>query len=211
MGTASAVNQEGPEGLSHQTPVPCPSCQHLLPTFPKARRKCPSCRAWIHVRRQDNTDSTLLLTEDQARRFDEERRRRYEKEARRAADQRWAELNRRLVEAMKANDWGAMSSIYFEQALQLWREGKTFFHILQEAKRSGLRNYLRSELGMVQIITAHDESCCSACLTLDGKKLSVTEAIREMPIPVANCTTDVHEFGQQQGWCRCDYLPVIPE
>ena len=187
--------------------VQCPYCEHSLPTMPKARRKCPSCRGWIYLRRENGDPRPQLLTGDQAKRFDAERRRHYEEEARREADRRWADFNRQLLEAMRRNDWGAMAGIHFEQAFQLWREGKAFFHVLQEAAKAHLRMYSEYE---VEISVAGDNAC-HACRALRGKKLSVTEALKEMPIPVASCTTDINEFGQRQGWCRCLYRPIIPQ
>lgn len=97
--------------------------------------------------------------------------------------------------------------LYFEQALQLWQEGKPFFKVAQESRRAQLRAYAES-IDTVEIIDA-GESSCPACRALHGKKLSIKQALEEMPIPVATCTTDAGEFGQQQGWCRCDYVPVI--
>jgi len=95
-----------------------------------------------------------------------------------------------------------MNETYFEQALKLHKAGKDAFPLLQEHQRSQLRSYQASGVvKKVEILTAGDSSC-EKCKSLHGKILTISEAFRTMPIPVANCKN-------AYGYCRCVYLPVI--
>ncbi len=49
----------------------------------------------------------------------------------------------------------------------------------------------------VQISAGHDS--CTSCKKLDGKTISLENALKSMPIPVKNCTNEY--FG-----CRCIYV-----
>ncbi len=189
----------------------CPSCQHVLETMPKARRKCPACRAWIYLKRRPTEEHRQLVTAEEAQRIEGEWQAHYKKlvvEDRRRADQRWGDLNRQLVEAMKIGDWGSMKQLYFEQAFQLWREGKSFFRAAQESRRSELRSYEQSGISEVDIFTCREESC-EACRVSEGKRFTIKQALEEMPIPLADCMSDIGEFGQKQGRCRCMYGPIF--
>lgn len=192
--------------LATSQPLCCPSCHHAFERTPKGRCKCPACRVWLYPKWRFQQVQRLMTQENVAA------------ERRRRADQQWSELNRQAVEAMKTNDWSALKQIHLEQALQLWEEGKDFFRVAQESRRAALRSYEQSDVvSGVAILTCKEESC-ESCRALEGKRLTVKQALEEMPIPVANCTTDIGEFGRKgiggernsdQGWCRCDYIAVV--
>ena len=69
---------------------------------------------------------------------------------------------------MKRNDWEEMNRVSFEQALQLFEEGKPHFEVAQEARRAELRPYHSSGTPEVKILTTQDQSC-SACQTFEGR------------------------------------------
>lgn len=187
----------------------CPTCQHVLETMPKARRKCPACRNWIYLKRRPSEEQRRLVTAEEAKHIEEEWQKHYltlSKEDRRQADQRWGELNRQSLEAASRGDWGTVSSSSFEMAFQLWKEGKSFFHVLQESRRSELESYKSTGVRKVRILTAGEGNACPICQSLDKKIFTIDQALNEMPIPVTACTTDLGEFGQQRGWCRCIYV-----
>lgn len=126
---------------------------------------------------------------------------------RRKADAAWADSNKKLLEAMKRNDWQEMSGLYFEQALRLFEDGKPHFDVAQEARKAELRWYQVIGAVQVQILTTRDKSCPS-CRTLEGKQFNTGEALAQMPIPNPACDT-WKDQGHEHGWCRCVYVAVI--
>jgi len=124
------------------------------------------------------------------------------------SDMLWGISNLLLEEAMKVGDWHRMKMLYFKMALFLHRESKDCFKILQEVARCELRDEQKSGIvEKVKILTAGDQSC-SACQKLAGKILSIEEALRDMPVPVKDCSFKLNPEAPT-GWCRCCYVSVI--
>lgn len=137
---------------------------------------------------------------------DQSKRRSEEQDRRRKADERWSTLNKRLHEAMKVSDFSEMASVYFEQALQVCKEGRSFRHLLLQARRAELLRYENSGVvSEVQISTAREDAC-PACKKLEGVRLTVERALKERPLPSEAC---VHKMESGTGWCRCLYVAVI--
>ncbi len=123
-----------------------------------------------------------------------------------AADKEWAALNKKLVKAMKGNDWDELKMTYFDMAMFCYDEGRSFFHLLEEARKAELRGYQQSPVvTRVSIMTSKSGSCAQ-CVQLHGKKYSIEDALETMPIPVKDCAMDLGTGG---GWCRCVYTPLI--
>jgi DNA-directed RNA polymerase subunit RPC12/RpoP len=120
----------------------------------------------------------------------------------------WGVSNLLLEEAMKEGNWHRMKMIYFNQALFLHQEDKDCFKILQEVARCELKDKQKSGVvGKVEILTAGKQSC-SACQKLAGKILTIEEALKEMPLPIKNCSFKLNPKAPT-GWCRCCYIPVV--
>ena len=47
--------------------------------------------------------------------------------------------------------------------------------------------------------------CCSNCAALSGKRFTISDALGQMPLPVAGCTG----AGPKEAPCRCCYVPVL--
>jgi hypothetical protein len=124
-------------------------------------------------------------------------------------DIEWSFLNSQLVNAMKQNDWNSVGLTYRKQAELLEKEGLDSTRVRQEsikalkkAMHAVLLNYKKSGVvNRVEILTAGEDSC-SACRALEGKIYTISQALKENPLPVANCTG-------RYGYCRCVYAPVV--
>ena len=181
----------------------CPYCGFEFDPPPARQRKCPSCGETVYVRTRPADRQRVLATAEQVEAMKKER----EAERRKKSDVAWADLNKKLHEAMGRSDWHEMNMLYFQQALQLFEEGRAHLRIAQESRKAALRRYQADGMNSVEILTAGDESCPS-CQALQGKRLTVEEALAEMPIPNPTCTMWKDE-GQEAGWCRCLYVAVI--
>jgi hypothetical protein len=112
-------------------------------------------------------------------------------------DQRWRELGQKLLEASAAEDWLVMRDIYFEQADILREEKKNTFNVLREGMRCELNYAKQNGAAIAGIATAKDDKVCDKCQALQGKKYSMDEAIKQMPLPV--------DHGKEYE-CRCVYI-----
>jgi len=205
----------------------CPHCNGRLEKVPQRKTKCPACGNYIYVRTRPSDRQRILVTEDMAKQInsewaliherqeaervlgylgiDDNEYNRAEKELGRKfgkpptpRDVVWGVLNDRLVTSLGRGDWGEAKMIYFEQALILHKEGRDFFRLLQEGKRCELRSYQSQGVKRVEVLAGS----CEKCKHLNGKVFTIKEALDTMPIPVKECEN-------QNGWCRCDWLPII--
>jgi ribosomal protein S11 len=118
----------------------------------------------------------------------------------------WIVANRKLAKARKTSDWAAMASLYNQLARRLYEDGKSHMEVATAAQTCELRAYLPFGIEQVEVATA-GESSCAHCRSLHGRRLMITEAIDEMPLPVKNCTD---QTGRGDcGWCRCSYTAVL--
>jgi len=222
-----------------EIPIACPYCGEILPKRPTRKRKCPFCRNVICVRTDPDTREKMITTEKDAQEIDVRRKRiAYRKrwigrlalygitdqhfEAKKAqlgkefqkeprdADVVWGLFNNLLTQQMKTSDHDALKGLYYDMALFAEEEGREFFHLLQQARKMELLHWREAGIGVtkVEILTAGDKACPS-CQPLRGKIFKIKDALKEMPIPNKDCTTHWHH--PKQGFCRCSYLPVIPE
>lgn len=124
-------------------------------------------------------------------------------------DKKWAELNKKLLEGMKSNNWGIMKACYNEMAYILGQEGKEASHLLRERNKCELLELKEAGFEKVQILTARSENVCKECAALEGKIYSIDEALKSMPIPSSACSTDI--FSSGKSFCRCLYICHIEE
>jgi hypothetical protein len=111
----------------------------------------------------------------------------------------WSYLCACIQEKMEALDWHSMKDIYYQQALILYEDGRDPFAILQANAVCDLHNWKHSGLiKKVKIIATKDS--CQYCLALNGKTISLDEALEVMPIPVKDCG---------RGFCQCCYGAVL--
>ena len=69
-------------------------------------------------------------------------------------------------------------------------------------RKANLRSF--RALGIEQAImrTSQDERVCEKCRSLHNRAINVRSAIRDTPLSGSSCT---------EGYCRCTYVPIIPE
>jgi hypothetical protein len=97
-------------------------------------------------------------------------------------------------------------SLYYSMALFLDREGRSGFEQLQSAARMQIRRF--QETGVVKKLRIRTApGACEACRRQDGKMLTFTQALKQMPIPCKNCTG--HMQDEKLSFCRCIYEAVL--
>jgi len=109
----------------------------------------------------------------------------------------WSLLN---ILVGKTKDIQALGQIYCDMAVFLNQEGKDFFVPLQQSVKMKLL-WLEGSVKKVEIMSGGG---CEVCRKLDGKKLSIEEALKKMPIPVRECENYLYDA--KQGFCRCTYV-----
>ena len=175
----------------------CPYCGVVQHPPPQRRKKCRDCGQVIHVVKEG--EYKQLVTEKESSR-----------RIRAANEQRWKELSKQLSVALQEGDWGTARMAYLGQADILFHEGRNHHVTAQEAERCALRCMQEAGIKEVQISTCSDERVCPYCRALEGRILSVEDALEQMPLPGPRCEdgSDVNPHG---GRCRCVYLAVIPK
>jgi hypothetical protein len=108
---------------------------------------------------------------------------------------------------LKTRDYQTLKMIYYEMALFLNEEGKDFFHVLQQSKRMELIVYKQRGVKKVEILAASNS--CEHCQKLNGKILTINEALEEMFIPCEECTHIISVA--HRGFCRCCYVPIVEQ
>lgn len=207
-------------------PSACPYCGVVIDPPPARSRKCPDCRERIVVRTRRSDGAKVLLTEADAADFDEQRKAEAARNdairkssnigatpedfanAERTVAQKfgtalprdvfWQLANEFAVRAMKSNDWHALSMVYWQQARLLYEEGKPHLDLAREASKASLQRYAHDGfVKQVEILC----NCCELCERDAGRKMSVQDAMEQLPIP--------HEESANDGWCICLWVPVV--
>lgn len=206
----------------------CPYCNIPLPTIPKRKTKCKSCNNYYYVKTRVLDREKVIVTEKERNEIEAEWQKHFINNARCPSDLisedefqeakklvlskggnlnindiTWGLLNKTVLSEMQQGNWHRMSRIYYEMAMFAARERRDVFHILQEATRCKLMDYKREGVNQVKILTAGQDSC-SVCNQQNGKIFTIDEALKMMPIPVKECSTEV--FVDGKGFCRCLYL-----
>ena len=78
---------------------------------------------------------------------------------------------------------------------------KAHFKSKFDEERMRLLEYKRSGLEKVRVVSVGG---CLECIDIMGKVLTIDDALKEMPLPVKECTFKLH--GKIPGWCRCRYV-----
>ena len=196
----------------------CPHCGSCLEKRPKRKSKCPICSNSIYVRKGKLFTLDELTVEDFLEKFEylgidksyfEETRiilkKRFRTEPS-SHDVIWGILNELIIK--HANDYGILSSLYKNLAFIANKEKKEFFYLLQKSMEMRLKDMQKDRvIEKLRITAVGYDNTCEECPKLDGKIISIKEALRQMPIPNRNCTTSID--GGKRGFCRCEYLVHI--
>jgi len=216
----------------------CPYCHKSLSKIPGSKTKCPHCGEFMFVRTRPKDNVRVVITKDEAEKIKEEWHEIAitEEFKKRLSDSPlfsekkylavkdslskkfgfppkeddvlWGLSNYLLQEYIKKDDWQEIKMIYFNQALFLHEQGKDCFYILKEVARCELIILEKLDyFKRVEILTCNDQSC-PECQKLSGKVFTIEQALKEMPIPVKECTCKLNPKALG-GWCRCMYVSVI--
>ncbi len=201
----------------------CPYCNETLEKMPSRKIKCRSCGKEMYVRSTQKVFESSLLTREDAMAADQlkqletygvtstdfldkrtELSQKFGGKAK-SADAIWAIFNDLI--AKNSQDLDALRMIYYSTALFLNSEGKDYSELLRQSAKMRLLSYKKEGFVEKVGISTGGEGLCSACSKLDGKKLSIDEALEKMPLPFNGCTNSI-ENGKQ-GFCMCDWMPVV--
>ncbi|TFG92556.1 MAG: hypothetical protein E4H15_03440 [Syntrophobacterales bacterium] len=194
----------------------CPTCKQTLEKFSYRRFKCPKCRNWIYFK------GGRLVTKEERDKIQEEYYRKAKADelaeigiTEEMIQQREQELISKT--GVKQNRYAVVMSLFNETILKLKsldemeeqyiklagilnRAGEEMFHILKSAQKTRLAIFRKEGYKNVRIVT-HEE--CEACSKLEGKVLSITEALRRMPLPIKECAA--HPWNEDHSFCTCWY------
>ena len=207
----------------------CPHCKGILTDKPTKKKKCSLCKKDIYVRTSPITKEKILVTESEAKKIDsdwesqglanrwksnlkqfgvtdkdyEQYKNELEAKFKHTPNDRdtiWSIFNKLLL--IKHDNLHELKMLYYDMALFLNEEGKDFFKILQQAGIMELKQMQKDGyVEKVKILATPDS--CSACRKQDGKVLTITDALKELPVPCNECS-HIMDNGKR-GFCRCLY------
>lgn len=194
----------------------CPYCGHKYEKFPSSKSKCPACgeqvimRSREKIKRLMTADQAAAYDQEKKERAHLNKMRNYISMARLDPDELQIVreqvmedsgrevsvedavmriIGSSLREAKRRKDYEAATWICFARTHFLRDNDCEFFPSLQEwhqmrlmdKQKEALRNREETKL----IVSAGCK--CSECAKVNGRILSIPEAIREMPLPVKGC------------------------
>ncbi len=197
-------------GLFSKPRSSCPYCYEKLEKKPTRKIKCPHCKESIFVR------SDKLVTEEAAWIIDALKKfgfteEQFNKTRERLRDKIGVDPEKihiiidmcnKKAERMKKN-FGELQGLYYEIAIFLNKNNMQAYPHLQLSALALLNSFKEMGVGTVEIVASDS---CDVCRMLNGKKYSIDEAKREMPIPQSDCKHILHD--KNQGFCRCMYVAV---
>ena len=227
--------KEEKTSIIEQKTAPCPHCGNQMTPVPTRRKKCPNCNKEMVVRTHYETKNKVLLTDEQAIKFDIEKGKYYAVTSfLKGLEQ--ADISSDTIDSLVAKQrevlrdkfkiepspsdvaWGVSNQlimkypevargIHFQQALFLQKEGKNPTKIRLLGFKEELIGYKKSGvLDKVEVLTA-GEGACDNCKKLANKIFTIQEALDNEILPCKECLFDKNEGGY--GWCRCCYAPYI--
>ena len=232
----NAVNNKKP--VIDDRKAECPYCLKTLLKAPDSKIKCPHCGNFIFVRTRFQDNVRVVMTEVEANKHDKDRHdnsvaKKFKQNLMcselfseekyltmkelltkrfgftpKEGDILWGLSNDLLKEVMGKNDWWKIKNIYFAQALFLHESGRDCFELLQEVRRCELMEEKKG--GYIKKVEISSGGECSCCKKLSGKIYTIDQALKEMPIPVRDCSFKLNKSAST-GWCRCCYIPVIDD
>lgn len=212
-----------PKPIPEQPPLKCPYCGHLFDKISGSKRKCPNCKSEIIVRTDNKVK--LLFTPEGAEKFDAERQRKYNRNN--LIREYLGEIDGETFDTQKtALESITGQSVSNEQfTLHLLNEGLKSKEIqddlisqkLQYLAIANLQDvmgldpydakaalfrcdllYDAQQYGYDAKVKVHASCKCENCSKVDGKVMTIQEALVKMPLPVRGCEMDV--FARYNGY-----------
>lgn len=199
----------------------CPYCRELLPACPRRAQRCEKCSNTFHVRSTQTLFPSTILTVDQMLIVDavgDLANHGVTEAVAKQMIQRLAATNSRqptgseVVWSLFRTVSDGVADLSERQALHLCaarlliREGRDPYGELAAAMRCRLQSWRESGVVKQVYVMASGDPCVE-CLRQVGKKFTIDEALRELPVPCRACTTKI-DPRNQHGWCKCDMNAV---
>lgn len=203
----------------------------MLKKAPVRNAKCPDCKKKIFVRTKQKLYRESLLTKEQADVTDEFRvlceahgltqnrfkqtKKLLTKEFQKRgfsgetsdADVLWRIYNDLIISYGKERQFDQVSYIYASMAGHLSRRGKDSFNLQVESKKAylaHLKNIPVEDKDKLKVTIDAPNHECAVCKKLNGKEISIDEAISKMPLPPKKCTYLIRKG--EAPFCVCGYV-----
>ena len=202
----------------------CPYCGHKYEKFPSSKSKCPACGEKVMVRSREKikrlmtTDQAAAYDQEKKERAHLNKIRNYLSMARLDPDELQIVheqvmedsgrevsvedavmriIESSLREAKRRKDYEAATWICFARTHLLRDNDREFFPSLQEWHQMRLmdkqKEALRNRENTKLIVSPGCK--CVECKKVDGRVLSIDEALRDLPLPVKGCANDFPFMG----------------
>jgi hypothetical protein len=120
-----------------------------------------------------------------------------------AGDVCWAVLNRlQLV----ADQEYLRTELRLAKAKFMRKEGKDPSPEIARMYQDKVRSFARIGASGIEIMASH---CCDECAKLEGKRMTLTAAAKDLPVPNPRCTRVMNDDSFPT--CACSIGPVFPE
>lgn len=199
----------------------CPYCNENLSSPPKKKKKCPNCSSFIYVRSSRLLFPRTCLTEDESIATDEI----YNLKEYGIGPEDFFAKHKLTIERLgdkgtyattcisiyedlllEKTEFSELGTLYFKLALFKYKIGNEFFSYLQHSNKMQLLQLKQDGYEKVKIVSINS---CEGCQKLNGRMLTIDEALREKPIPYQNCSHEIEKG--KPGWCLCHYQPVFKD
>ena len=198
---------------------------------PKRKKKCQACGNYVYVRTHPHTKEKTWLTEEGAAEVDqlytelstasgiidtlkaalgiEKYNGQFEALQRSNPEFSYSDV---VMQLCLRNRHLADRMMLFQMALFAFDAGyrQYYYDFASASQRRELEEYQANGVTHVEILGGE----CEACEKLDGKTMTVRQAMDKMPLPCKKCTTwlEPEEIkAGHMGYCRCCYAPMIKE
>jgi DNA-directed RNA polymerase subunit RPC12/RpoP len=209
----------------------CPYCGHKYEKIPSSKTKCPSCGEKVMVRSREKikrlmtTDQAAAYDQEKKERAHLNKIRNYLSMARldpdklqivqdqmmedsgkevSAEDAVLRIIESSLRDAKRSKDYEAATWICFARTHFLRDNDREFFSSLQEWHRMRLmdkqKEALRNREDIKLIVSPGCK--CAECKKVDGRVVSIDQALRDLPLPVKGCAKDFPFMGNY--WWQFD-------
>ncbi len=120
----------------------------------------------------------------------------------------WSLFNQLTLDYAEVKDWVKLQQIYFDMAIFLQMQNMDSFKFIQLSNIYSLKDAMTASIPLKARISTCDDAC-SVCKEQDNVLLTLSEALKKLPIPHKNCQHKVG--GDSHSVCRCYYRIVTED